>query len=108
MLPSNRQKGAPRSHHTVIGAIQYVDAGAQLLERGPESERMKASEILRSLVSAIVLTPADEGFRLMCRVIWPVFCRLRRTQKNPAVLRAGCLQVSLVAGTGFEPVTFRL
>ena len=35
-----------------------------LLERGPEIERMKATEMLRSLISAIVLTPDDTGLAI--------------------------------------------
>ncbi|RZF63222.1 hypothetical protein EWE75_17500 [Sphingomonas populi] len=43
---------------------QQVTALHELLEHGPETERMRASEILRSLVSAIVLTPGDDGLSI--------------------------------------------
>ncbi|RZF59134.1 recombinase family protein, partial [Sphingomonas populi] len=67
---------------------------------------MKASEILRSLVSAIVLTPGDDGLSIDVQGDLAGILSIASNAKNPAVLRAGCLQVSLVAGTGFEPVTF--
>jgi site-specific DNA recombinase len=89
---------------------RQVAALHELLERGPEIERMKASEILRSLVSAIVLMPADDGLRIDVQGDLAGILEIATAQnaKNPGVFTSGMSQLKMVAGTGFEPVTFRL
>ena len=76
---------------------------------------MRVMEILRSLLSAIILTP--QNGELVVDVegdlfgILPVASgdkSLGQNAKGPAGGRVGRLPVSMVAGTGFEPVTFRL
>ena len=87
---------------------RQVAALHEILERGPETERMRAAEILRSLVSAIVLTPDDTGLAIEVAGDLAGILVVATNAKSPAAIATGCLQVSLVAGTGFEPVTFRL
>lgn len=87
---------------------RQVAALHEILERGPETERMRAAEILRSLVSAIVLTPDDTGLAIDVEGDLAGILAVATNTKSPAAIATGCLQVSLVAGTGFEPVTFRL
>jgi site-specific DNA recombinase len=81
-----------------------------LLERGPEIERMKATEMLRSLISAIVLTPDDTGLAIDVQgdLAGILAIATAENAKNPGVFTSGISQLKMVAGTGFEPVTFRL
>ncbi|MHB2168934.1 recombinase family protein [Alsobacter sp. R-9] len=69
--------------------------------------RAQATEILRSLIEEIRLVP--ENGRLEIEVVGDLagILALGAERKQPAVGDGG-LQVTLVAGTGFEPVTFRL
>ena len=80
----------------------------EVLNSGLEAGRLKATDLLRSLISAIVLTPTDEGLELDVQGDLAGILTVASNAKGPAANATGPLQVSLVAGTGFEPVTFRL
>ena len=80
----------------------------ELLRDGHPAERLAATDILRSLISAIVLRPSDESLEIDVQGDLAGILEVASNAKSPAVLRAGLSQVELVAGTGFEPVTFRL
>ncbi|MFM9849736.1 MAG: hypothetical protein ACKVP3_21570 [Hyphomicrobiaceae bacterium] len=80
----------------------------QLLEFG--EERDEAREPIRSMIDRVVSFPAS--------LQWPRSSPLRRDWSHPRHLCCSCgkspipsapaSQLSVVAGTGFEPVTFRL
>ena len=70
---------------------------------------MEATDILRSLVKEIVLTPdPDSGeLRVEVRSDLAGILAISLERKKPAG-RTGGSQLVLVAGVGFEPTTFRL
>ena len=79
-----------------------------------EDHRMEAARLLRTLVNQVKLVPENGGLRSVLRGDLAGILRFAANKKNPGFLsEAGVLddllsQGSLVAGTGFEPVTFRL
>ena len=112
-----RSKEPPALLHPEMAGYyrRQVTSLHELLERGPELERMRATEILRSLISAIILTAQDgelvvdvEGDLAGILTIASGDKTLGQNAKNPAEGRVGKTQFEVVAGTGFEPVTFRL
>ena len=74
-----------------------------------EGTRAQAAEILRGLVDEIRLGPSDDGHikAELFGEIAAIF-NLTRDKKTPPgnIVPGGA--VSLVAGVGFEPTTFRL
>ena len=85
---------------------QKVTALAQALEH-PET-RTEASEALRGLIDAIVLTP-DQG-ELQIELKGNLAAMLGAAQNAKRSPETGdlSLQVEMVAGAGFEPATFGL
>jgi len=79
---------------------QQVAALHELLQHGPETGRMKASEILRSLVSAIVLAPADKGLAIDVKRDLAGILAVATNAKNPGAFASGGSQLKMVAGTG--------
>jgi site-specific DNA recombinase len=75
----------------------------------PES-RSEATEALRGLVDAIVLTPERGGAALGIELRGNLAAMLGATRKTkrPSESDDLSLQVSMVAGAGFEPATFGL
>ncbi len=72
--------------------------------------RTEATEALRGLVEAIVLTPAANGRELGIELRGNLAAMLGATvqRKRPSESDDLSLQVTLVAGAGFEPATFGL
>ena len=69
----------------------------------------EAFEIIRSLIEAIILTPEAGELQIELRGELASILSLCSDSKKPAGRETErALQVSLVAGTGFEPVTLRL
>jgi len=94
---------APLLHPEMAGYYRrQVESLHEVLNSGLEAERLKATDLLRSLISAIVLTPTDEGLELDVQGDLAGILTLALNAKSPAVLRAGRSQVSLVAGTRFH------
>jgi site-specific DNA recombinase len=78
-----------------------------------EDEALKAQvfERLRALIEAVVLAPEDGDLAIDLRgelASMLSLCAGTETQKASAGMTEEALQMKLVAGTGFEPVTFRL
>ena len=75
----------------------------------PES-RVEATEALRGLVDAIVLTPAASGEELGIELRGNLAAMLGATVQTKRSSESDdlSLQVTLVAGGGFEPPTFGL
>ncbi len=78
--------------------------------KSPEAQ-LEASESLRSLIDKVVLTPEDEGYVIDIQgdlaAILHLACGEKEKTAETDTVRA-VSQVSLVAGVGFEPTTFRL
>ncbi len=75
----------------------------------PES-RVEATEALRGPVDAIVLTPATNGRELGIELRGNLAAMLGASvqRKRPSESDDLSLEVTLVAGAGFEPATFGL
>ncbi|MCU4161631.1 recombinase family protein [Acidiphilium sp. AL] len=95
-------------------AVIYRERVAALHEALQQDEtRAQAAEVIRSLVSEIVLTPAgglleiDVGGDLAGIL---TIAAAGKQQKSPSLAGTGSdgSQVMMVAGIGFEPMTFRL
>ena len=76
--------------------------------------RDEAAEVLRGLMANVVLTPdasAEDGVRAELHGAAAEILSLGDGRSPALRAGSGCVpagQLSLVAGTGFEPVTFRL
>jgi site-specific DNA recombinase len=97
----------PLLHPEMAGLYrQKVTALAQALEH-PET-RTEASEALRGLIDAIVLTPSQGELQIELKGnLAAMLGATVQTKRSPESDDLS-LQVSLVAGAGFEPATFGL
>jgi len=68
----------------------------------------EAAEIMRGLIDRIVLTPVGGGLRAELHGDFAVLARFAHTEKGRAEPNGGPERLSVVAGVGFEPTTFRL
>ncbi|MGC0321112.1 site-specific DNA recombinase [Bradyrhizobium sp. USDA 326] len=79
-----------------------------------EEEKAEAAEVFRTLVDQVTLVPHAEQLAIVLRGDLAAILRFAAGKKNPDFLsEAGALdgllsQASVVAGIGFEPMTFRL
>ena len=85
---------------------QKVTTLAQALER-PES-RTEATEALRGLIDGIVMTPAEGELRIELKGNLAAMLGATVQSKRSPETGDLLLQVSMVAGAGFEPATFGL
>ena len=91
---------APLLHPEMAGYYRrQVESLHEALNSGPEAERLKAADLLRSLISAIVLTPSDSGLEMDVQGDLAGILTIASNAKSPAVLRAGHSQIEMVAGT---------
>ncbi len=100
---------APRLHPNL--AEVYRERMAQLADVLAEDDNAEARELVRGLVETIRLVPQDGRLRIEVRGELGAILRFAdpQTQKRPGdVAEAFLSQVKRDAGTGFEPVTFRL
>lgn len=75
---------------------------------GAEENRAEAADILRSLVDRIELTPNDQG-KLEIDLFGDLAGILSlAANRNGPLDESGPLQDKMVAGRGFEPLTFGL
>jgi site-specific DNA recombinase len=99
----------PLLHPEMAGAYRReVAALHEALHGASEADRALAGEAIRQLVEAIVLTPDEEGLEIDVRGDLAGILSIATQRKPPALWGAGGSQVKVGAGTGFEPVTFRL
>ena len=73
--------------------------------------RTEANEALCGLIDTVVLTPSKDGYSIDLRGDLAGILSLSVDTKEKtasAGVAEAVLQVSLVAGVGFEPTTFRL
>lgn len=73
-----------------------------------EETRAEAAAIVRGLVDRITLVPENGSLSIVLRGDLAAMLAFASNSKKPSLLGDGLVQGSLVAGTGFEPVTFRL
>jgi site-specific DNA recombinase len=97
----------PLLHPEVAGLYrQKVAALAQALEQ-PET-RTEASEALRGLIDAIILTPNQGELRIELKGNRAAMLGAAHNAKRSPETGDLSLQVVMVAGAGFEPATFGL
>lgn len=74
-----------------------------------EGGHSEAQEIIRGLIDAVVMTPVDGVLHAEVKGdLATMLVLASETKKTPKADAFEVQQVKLVAGTGFEPVTFRL
>lgn len=111
-------ESAPESASTPKAALHPAMAdvyrrkveGLAAALNAPDS-RAEAAEILRGLIDRVVLSPTAEGWMIDLHGDLARILTLSLDAKSKAAGASGAaaaLQVSLVAGAGFEPATFRL
>ena len=97
---------APRLHPNL--AEIYRQKVANLRDAlNDEATRTEAATMVRELVDRIQLAP-DQANGLQIELVGDLARILAFTNKNPRRADPAGAQVTMVAGTGFEPVTFRL
>jgi site-specific DNA recombinase len=82
-----------------------------LVESLARDDAAEARELVRSLVESITLHPDGDGQRIEIRGELAAILALSSGAKDRAAAGGAdalALQVKLVAGIGFEPMTFRL
>jgi site-specific DNA recombinase len=108
LLAEQASPPPPLIHPAVADIYRRKVADLQSSLNDPELAR-EAFEIIRSLIEAIILTPEAGELQIELRGELASILALCSDSKKPAGFETErALQVSLVAGTGFEPVTFRL
>ena len=102
-------KPAPRLHPNL--AQLYRQKVAALTEVLAKDDAAEVRELIRGLVEAILLVPEDGKLRVEIRGELASILALAegaRREKGAGDTGALCAQVKMVAGIGFEPMTFRL
>ena len=100
---------APRLHPNL--AIVYREKVISLTDALAEADSPKLRDLVRALVDEIRLVPDDGSSRIELRgelaAIFSLGC-IGNGKPPGGEAEALAVQVKMVAGTGFEPVTFRL
>ncbi len=105
---ANADEPPPLLHPEMAGFYRHqVEKLHVSLQDEIEAKRLEATEILRSLIDEIILTPGDEEMLIDVRGDLAGILAVSLKRKKPAT-RTGQSQFELVAGVGFEPTTFRL
>jgi site-specific DNA recombinase len=68
----------------------------------------EAFELLRGLIDSVILTPADGKLEIELRGDLAGILAVSQAGKAKASSKEKALQIKMVAGIGFEPMTFRL
>ena len=100
-------------------SLLHADLGQQYREKvarltaafEDEVLRAQAFERIRALIDAVVLTPEAGELAIDLRgdlASMLELCACGEHEKSPEAVATKAEQIKLVAGTGFEPVTFRL
>lgn len=105
---ANADEPPPLLHPEMAGFYRMqVEKLHSSLQDEIEGKRLEATEVLRSLVDEIILTPSDDEMLIDVRGDLAGILAVSLKRKKPAT-GAGQSQFQLVAGAGFEPATFRL
>ena len=100
--------------HPNMAAIYRQRISALCESLADEDEKVQAAEVLRTLVDQVALVPDGGELAIVLRGDLAAILTFAANKKKPDFLSEAGLfgdlisPVSLVAGTGFEPVTFRL
>ena len=109
-MPPFEQRGRAAAGRCIPhgDALSREGRGAVKALLQDEDTKLEAANILRGLVDKVVVSPAEGGFALDLHGDLAGILALASNAKQPSGRGAGGLQVSLVAGAGFEPAAFRL
>ncbi|MEQ8395858.1 recombinase family protein [Thalassobaculum sp.] len=107
-LIANADEPPPLLHPNM--AETYHDRISALHEALEENTtRAEAAEILRAMINRVTLVPEDDRLEIVLRGELAAMLTFAAHTKRPPRERDGLMsQLSLVAGVGFEPTTFRL
>ena len=110
---ANAQEPPPLLHPNMAEIYrQRISALYESLQG--EDGKAEAAEVFRTLVDQVTLIPEEDKLAIVLRGDLAAILRFAAGKKNPDILtEAGVLngllsQASVVAGIGFEPMTFRL
>lgn len=93
----------PLLHPEMAGYYRrQVNSLHELLRDGSPAERLRATDILRSLIFAIVLTPNEEGLEMDVQGDLAGILTVASNAKGPAAFAAGPFASMLIAGTRFH------
>ncbi len=109
LLISGTEAPAPRLHPN-LGEV-YRQTVSSLLEVLARDDSAEARDVVRGLIEAITLIPEDGKLRVEIRGELASILALSasgRTAPSAVSAEAVAQQVKMVAGIGFEPMTFRL
>ena len=111
MLGAAAEPSAPALFHPRLAQV-YREKVEDLLDAYTnEASRAQAQETIRRLIERIVLTPVNGELQVEMTgdlAAMLTISQERGRKKVPGADASEVRQVKLVAGTGFEPVTFRL
>ncbi len=85
-----------------------VDALHEALGSDAETARLEAASVMRTLIKDIVLAPEGDQLKIDVRGDLAGILTIALDRKRPSETDGRAEQVKLVAGRGFEPLTFRL
>ena len=105
--PWSRPAGQPLLHPNL--AKVYREKVERLTEAFQEPHHgREIFELIRSLIREVRLVPADGGLTIELAGDLAGILALSEAGKGSTASGPRALQIKMVAGTGFEPVTFRL
>ena len=110
-LATNAGEASPALLHPRLAQIYRAKVDSLLDAFADPANRAEAQEIIRGLIQAVVLTPVDVKLEVELEGDLAAMLLIVQAQKRKDAPEAGlseALQIKMVAGTGFEPVTFRL
>ena len=111
MLAEATEPSAPALFHPKLAQVYREKVEDLLAAYSSEASRAQAQEIIRGLIERIVLTPVDGVLRVEMTGDLSAMLTISqagRRKNAPGADATEVRQVKMVAGTGFEPVTFRL
>ncbi len=98
----------PLLHPALATIYRNVVEKLEISLRQPETHR-EAFGLIRGLIEAVMLTPVDGGLEIKLRGDLAGILALSGAGKGNAFSpKEKALQIKMVAGIGFEPMTFRL
>ena len=111
ILGASAEPSGPVMFHTRLAQIYRHSVENLLSACTNEASRTEAQEVIRGLIERIVLTPVDGALQVEMTgelAAMLLISQPTRQKKSPGADASEVRQVKMVAGTGFEPVTFRL
>ncbi len=111
LLGAAAEPSAPALFHPRLAQVYRQKVEDLLAAYTNEASRAQAQELPRGLIERIVLTPVDGVLQVEMTGDLAAMLTISQAggRKNtPGAEASGVRQVKMVAGTGFEPVTFRL